>query len=133
VNYVLDANAMIAYLRSEDGAELVYSALTDSGSTCYAHAVNVCEVFYDFRRLGGEALAQEMLQDMRAAGLVVRDDMDDDFWQEAGRIKADFKRISLADCFCAVLANRVGGEVVTSDAEFKPLADAAAYTVRFIR
>ena len=41
--------------------------------------------------------------------------MDEDFWQEAGRIKADYKRVSLADCFCVALSNRVSGEVVTSD------------------
>ena len=74
-----------------------------------------------------------MVRDLRAAGIQVREDMDDDFWQSAGRIKADFRRISLADCFCAALAERVDGEVVTADQEFKPLADAGDHKVSFIR
>ena len=52
---------------------------------------------------------------------------------KAKRIKADYKRISLADCFCAALAKRVEGSVVTADQEFKPLADAAGCSVEFIR
>jgi len=59
--------------------------------------------------------------------------MDDDFWQEAGRIKADFRRISLADCFCAALAARIDGEVVTADKEFRPLAEQGGYKINFIR
>lgn len=42
---VLDASAMIAFLRGETGADIVERALdTNSGSLCTAHAINVCEV-----------------------------------------------------------------------------------------
>ena len=43
--YVLDACALIAYLRAEAGASVVGDALADSANTCFAHGVNLCEVF----------------------------------------------------------------------------------------
>lgn len=129
---VFDANALIAYLNGEQGQEFVESLLSDSQNECFVHAANLCEVFYDFRRGGGEDVAQSALRDLHLAGLVLRDDMDEDLWQAAGRIKADLKRISLADCFCAALAERVDGTVITADAEFQPLADDGR-RVTFIR
>lgn len=132
MNLVLDANALIAYLEDEVGGSLVGSLLTDAENTCFVHSVNLCEVYYGARRGHGEEAAQQALLVLHDAGLLVREDMDDDFWQAAGRIKADYKRISLADCFCAALADRVGGEVVTADKEFVPLAD-AGHKINFIR
>ena len=48
--FVLDASAMIAFLRGEPGADAVAEILLDSESQCHAHALNLCEVFYDFER-----------------------------------------------------------------------------------
>lgn len=47
MNYVLDASAMIAFLRGEQGAERVSEVLSNPGNVCCAHAINLCEVFYD--------------------------------------------------------------------------------------
>ena len=44
VSYVLDACAMIAYLRSEPGAEVVSHLLKQPAGRCAAHAINLCEV-----------------------------------------------------------------------------------------
>jgi uncharacterized protein with PIN domain len=46
VNYVLDAGPMIAFLDDESGAEVVEQALTEPGSTCYAHIFNLTEIYY---------------------------------------------------------------------------------------
>ena len=43
MTFVLDACAIIAYLRDEEGADVVESALLGDNA-CVAHAVNVCEV-----------------------------------------------------------------------------------------
>jgi len=55
----------------------------------------------------GEQDAEAVLRDLEDAGIVEREDMDRDFWRQAGKLKADYRRISLADCFCAALANRL--------------------------
>ncbi|MHB9036307.1 MAG: PIN domain-containing protein [Armatimonadota bacterium] len=133
MNLVFDSSALIAYLRNEDGVNTVEELLLDMGNACCVHAVNLCEVYYEARRRGGEERAQAALIVLHRTGLLPREDMDEDFWQHAGRIKADYRRISLADCFCAALAVRLAGEVVTADREFEPIAAAGACQVRFIR
>ncbi|MHB1459221.1 MAG: PIN domain-containing protein [Armatimonadota bacterium] len=131
---VLDASALIAYLQGEPGGDLVNDILLNSADMCVAHAINLCEVYYGTRRDHGEQVAQQVLSILRMAGIATEVVMDENLWLSAGRIKADYKRVSLADCFCAALANRIGGEVLTSDRhEFEALAVAGVCKVRFIR
>ena len=54
MTYVMDSSAMIAFPRNETGAATVADLLTDPQNECCAHALNLCEVFYDFARSGGE-------------------------------------------------------------------------------
>lgn len=134
MNFVLDANALIAYLEDEPGAELVDDLLNNSENTCYVHAINLCEVYYGTRRVYGDQPAESALVALEATGLIVREDIDEDFWKEAGRIKADYHKVSLADCLCITLANRLGAEVVTSDHHaFDPLVKQNICKARFIR
>jgi len=133
MTFALDGSAMIAFLRDEPGAEVV-ALLTDPSQTCFARAIILCELFYDFRRAEGEGAALDAIQTLVGLRIVFREDMDSPFWQEAGRVKADHRRVSLADCLCIALARRLNGEVVTCDHhEFDPLVAAGVLTVRFIR
>jgi predicted nucleic acid-binding protein len=105
----------------------------DPDLPCLVHAINLCEVYYDFLRTSDEATAYAAVTDLQSIGLVVREDMDAGFWQEAGRYKAGY-RLSLADCFAIALANRVGAELVTSDhREFDPIATAGLCRIHFFR
>ncbi len=74
--YILDASAIIAWLRNETGADVVEQAVRDSGAQSLVHAINLCEVFYDACRNAGEARAQSVVSDLAAAGVVERDDFD---------------------------------------------------------
>jgi PIN domain nuclease of toxin-antitoxin system len=124
---------MIAFLRAEPGGEIVFDLLTKKPPACLAHAVNLCEVFYDFLKAGGEAAARSVISDLRAMGLLVREDMDEAFWQAVGRYKVACK-IPLADAFAISLANRFGAEIVTTDhGDFEPLARNNVCRVLFIR
>jgi predicted nucleic acid-binding protein len=130
---VFDVCALIAYLRNEAGAEAVEELLIDSENQCMVHAVNLCELYYDFLRATNETEAHTAIADLDAIGLLVREDMDAAFWQAAGKLKAR-GRLSLADCFAVALTNRVGGELVTSDhREFDPVAAGDICAVRFFR
>ena len=131
---VLDACALIALLRREPGGEVVDSLLSEKNNTCIVHAVNLCEVYYDLVRRAGEGRAKEVINRLVMAGIFVREDMDTDFWQHAGNIKALHSRISLADCMCIALANRLGAGVWTCDhQEFEPVARKKLCAVTFIR
>jgi predicted nucleic acid-binding protein len=123
---------MIAYLRDEDGAEVVEGHLVGD-EKCMTHAVNLCEVYYDFIRAEDEDTAKSAIEDLKGDGLVVRDDIEESFWQEVGRYKAA-NRVSLADCFAIALANRNDARVVTSDHhEFDPIKEQGICEVEFIR
>ena len=131
--YVLDASAMLAYLRDEPGAGVVESALFDANSQCLAHAINLCEVYYIIHRDAGESDADRAVEDLKNVGVAERDDFDEAFWKEAGRLKAG-GGISIPDCFAVALSKRVGGTVLTSDhKEFDPVAAAGVCHVTFIR
>ena len=112
--YVLDAGAMIAYLRKETGWERVADALAEADTACYAHAAQLAEVFYDFCRTADEGEAARQVGILFAAGVKAREDMDTLFWQDLARIKAG-PNPSFADCFCLALARRVEAPVLTTD------------------
>ena len=132
--YILDACAMIAYLRKETGGGLVKDALSDPTNVCVAHAINFCEVYYDIYRSSGQPDAEGAIQGLEAMGLTIRDDISADFWQAAGQLKAIHRRISLADCFAITLAQRLGGTILTSDHhEFDTIAAQGVCRVTFIR
>jgi predicted nucleic acid-binding protein len=134
VIYVIDASAMIAYLRAEPGGQVVRDLLQDTAHQCLAHAINFCEVYYDFYRADGAELAGAAVRDLWRAGIACREDLSPSFWQSAGALKAVQRRISLADCFAITLAGNLGGALVTADHhEFDPLAASGRCAISFIR
>ena len=132
--YVLDACALIAFLRREPGAEQVDALLADLQCQCMVHAINLCEVYYDVIRADNTEVAEQVVVDLLAAGIQVREDMDPLFWQQAGQFKVNPGRLALADCFALALAVRTGATLVTSDRqEFEPLELTGLCPLRFIR
>ncbi len=124
---------MIAHMKGEDGAEVVEGYLAGD-EECMAHVVNLCEVYYEYLRVEDEEAARSVIEDLKSDGLMVRDDLDEAFWQEVGRLKATPVRISLADCFLIALSNRTAGRVVTSDHhELDAVAEQGICEVEFIR
>jgi predicted nucleic acid-binding protein len=133
LNYALDACAMIAYLKGEPGALVVAGLLGDPKNRCFAHAINMCEVYYGILRATDESTARAALSTLHSDRVIVRRDMNQQFWRRVGNYKAR-GRISIPDCFCIVLAQQLGGEVVTSDHhEFDPLVPLGIVPIRFIR
>jgi predicted nucleic acid-binding protein len=134
VIYILDASAIIAYLRGEPGADAISVLLVDPTHECLVHALNLCEVYYDFYRANGETAARDAMGDVLSLGVQLRNDLSIEFWQAAGALKATIRRISLADCFAVTLAQSLSGTVLTSDHhEFDPLAAQGICAFAFIR
>jgi PIN domain nuclease of toxin-antitoxin system len=131
---VLDAGAIIAHMRDEMGADKVEEIMTNPGHTCYVHAINLCEVYYDAHRTFGEPAAIEILNDLSRMGVITNTDLSRAFLYRAGRIKAVHRRVSLADCFAIALAQSLNGNVLTCDHhEFDAVAAANLCPVTFIR
>lgn len=130
---ILDAGPMLAYLFGEKGEKIVRDTLADTTNTCYAHAVNLTEVFYVMLRQRGEQAAEAAIAALKADGITVQEDMDTAFIKDLAKLKAR-GNISLADCCCLALATRLQGVVMTTDhAEFAPLAALGIYPIYFIR
>lgn len=72
--------AMIALLGLEQGALVVRLALRDNRGDCYAHAANLCEVYYHVARVRDVPTALLALSLLANAGVTAREDLDTGFW-----------------------------------------------------
>ena len=115
--YVLDANALLAYLGRETGFEKVREILflAETGKCLlYIHAVNLYELYYQFYRDKGETEATQLWTDINDMPVKILYTFDENFVKTAGRIKANFK-MSVADSFLLTQAYLLNAEVITSD------------------
>jgi predicted nucleic acid-binding protein len=99
----------------------------------FAHALNLCEVYYDFSRVSGEATAIDAINDLFALGIRERNDMHGAFWRAMGRLKGSHRRVSLADCAALALAADLHAVLLTADHhEFDPLCALGICDFQFI-
>lgn len=132
--FVFDAGAFIALLEDEPGAEVVEELLQEPKNRCLIFAINACEIYYDLHRRGNKEDAESLESILAEHGLKLIDELPPDLWKTAGRLKAQWRRVSLADCFALALTVRDRGTLVTSDHhELDPIAEAEICSIRFIR
>lgn len=130
---VLDACALIAAQRGEPGGDAVIERILASDSATIMHALNVCEVFYDDLRRDEQANMNRLLGDLASLDIRIEWTFGESLLDRVARIKAYWRRVSLADCTALALAMERGGILLTSDHhEFDPLF-AAGYPIEFIR
>ena len=131
--YVFDACAVIALLQAEVRASLV-SELLGARQRCLLHAINACEIYYDLYRRDGQEIADGLQEVLTGYGLELIEEVPSSLWRTAGKLKAAWRRVSLADCFALALALETSATLVTTDhRELDPLAEAGVCPVRFLR
>lgn len=131
---VFDACAVIALLDGEPGAEVVEASLEERGRRCVIHVLNVCEVYYHLHRSAGQERADELPGILESFGFELEGSLWPVLWREASQLKAEWRRVSLADCFALALAIREKATLATSDHhELDRIAKASLCSVRFIR
>lgn len=132
--FVFDACAVVAFLEDEPGAEIVEELVQNADHLCVIHVVNACEVYYDLYRRAGEERANKLEKTLGDHGFVLDDALSSALWRTAGKIKAEWRRVSLADCIALALTIREEGTLVTSDHhELDPIAEARICAIQFIR
>lgn len=132
--FVLDAGAMIAFLRREPVSAVVADACKEVNSLIAAHVMNLCEVYYDCARSGGESASAQAMAVLTELGVRHYNDLDQPFWQTAALLKATHRKISLADRFCLTLAQRLGARLLTADRhEMARLVPLGICDIHFIR
>jgi predicted nucleic acid-binding protein len=115
--YVLDACALIAAMKQEEGALTIaelYEEAAEGKANLVINKVNLLEVYYFFRREHGKEYADTVLNSVLGSVVEVSD-MSVAVLIEAGRIKTEFSRMSLADSLALAEASKRGGNLVTSD------------------
>ena len=81
----------------------------------------------------GDRAADLALENLESAGVRVVES-DAGLWRDAARLKSQFRRVSLADCFGVALARRLNAEFVTADRhELESLEAADVVEITFIR
>jgi predicted nucleic acid-binding protein len=124
---------MIAYLRGEQGVEVVSALLSEAECACFAHHCQVNEVFWFFCREAGEDRAESALNDLLHDGVLFQDDFDLEFCKQAARWRT-LARLSFADAFGLTLAQRLGADFVTSDRhDLEPIQQSGWLPIVFIR
>ncbi len=121
---VLDACAAIALLRGEKGNAEILDLLEHPRTTPSIHALNLCEVYYDFLLAADPDTANQAIRTILAMGIYIHEGTRPTIWKFAGMLKAHYRRLSFADAIGVAYARSIGGIFVTSDqSELKPLAN----------
>jgi predicted nucleic acid-binding protein len=116
-HYVMDACAILALLRDEQGADKVADILNTAGkgkATIEMHKANLLEVYYDLIRSHGKDKADYILFEIKKRPIKIIYEITDMLFEVAGQLKAKH-RISFADSFALAQAKISGGALLTTD------------------
>lgn len=131
--YVIDACALIAYLRKEEGGDKFRVLLKDSNNRFFIHSVNLGEVYYDSLRISGKEKARELFGDIARLPISIIWTLDVPFIELVGKYKTSFS-ISYADSFVLALAEREAGTVISTDHhEFDAIENTRVLTFYWLR
>jgi len=125
--YILDASALIATIKQESGAITVaelYEEAAMGKLDIIINKINLLEVYYGFRREHDKEYADKILKSILSS-IVIISDMSIEVLVEAGRIKSEYRRISLADSIVIAETSNRSGYLVTADHHEMDLLDKA--------
>jgi len=113
---VLDACALVALLKNENGADVVaaaYKDAKDGKAKIIMNRVNLLEVFYSYYRDDGKEYAEKIMDGV-AQSIVSIGEFDKEIFAEARRLKASYKT-SLIDSIALAQAMVLDADLLTAD------------------
>ncbi|GBU24777.1 hypothetical protein R83H12_01412 [Fibrobacteria bacterium R8-3-H12] len=111
--YVLDACALLAFLKKEKGSEVVKEIIS-SDNEVFLHIVNFLEVYYDLLRELGKEKSDAICEEILNLPIKIIYNTDLFLIKIAGYFKVNY-RISLGDSFVLATAKLNSASIVTSD------------------
>jgi len=117
-HYVLDACALLAMLKGENGAKEVdnlFQQAVRGNALLSMSIINLLEVCYGFIKDIGFTETQDMMKKINHTPLVIIDTISQRVYDEAARLKGIYHRISLADAVGVATAIELSGVFVTAD------------------
>lgn len=135
-SHVLDASALIVYLRRESGHEHfvgLMKLLEQDGSYFAMHMITVGELYYQFWKTDGESKAEEAWIDISKMPIRIVNSLSESFIKRVGRWTAT-RGTPYADAFVLATAEEFGVPVVTTDHQhFDPIKDAGLLEIDFLK
>jgi predicted nucleic acid-binding protein len=137
MTYLLDACALIAYIKEERGkgfeaVEALFNRAWVGSDTLCISAVNLVEVYYDFIRAEGMEAADEVMREVARLPVTVIETIDGEMRRAAARFKVRYS-MSFADTFVCATAKSLGAVIVTKDGEIRKLEKAEGLSVLWIK
>lgn len=130
--HIVDASALIAYFKSEEGHENFADLLRDEQNVFAMHTANLCEVYYSYLRSDGPEQAEEAWAKANEI-LGVLEKADPQFMKRVGRWKVEHN-LPLGDAFAAATAEENGCPLVTTDHnDFGAVEEAGALQIVWLR
>ena len=114
--YILDACALLAVIKAEDGGQTVsdaYREAENGRAKLVINRVNLLEVYYGLRNEFSAEFADKILKEI-SESIIEITDLTQETLVEAGRIKSVYK-ISIADSIAVAEASVSGGVIITAD------------------
>ena len=118
ISYILDACALIALLKGENGAKEVdnlFHQAEQKKALLSMSIINLLEVYYGFIGDIGLTETQDLLNKINDTPLVIIDTISQPVYHEAARLKGTYHRLSLADAVGIATAIELSAIFVTSD------------------
>jgi len=116
--YVLDSCALIALMNKEAGAHYVaalYKEAMDGKAELIINKINLLEIYYGYLKEDGEEFAELLLTNIQNSIVKINEIISDEILRQAGKIKSNVKKISLADCFAVAQSIISDAVLVTAD------------------
>ena len=110
---VLDACALLAFLKKEEGSEIVKEIISGDYEVLL-HSVNFLEVYYNLFREFGKDKSDTICEEILELPIKIIYNTDLFFMKTAGYFKANH-RVSLGDSFVLATAKLNSASIVTSD------------------
>ena len=117
MTYILDACALIALFKQEQGADKVKTLLEEAQSgqaAIYMNVINLIEVHYGFCRALGQELAKLILEQIHTMPIYFVETIDTTIFSETSSLKARYA-IPLGDAIGLATAVKMNGTFVTAD------------------
>jgi predicted nucleic acid-binding protein len=123
---------VVAFLKGENGAETFGNILAQEQNILAIHAVNLCEIYYNYLRDDGSDVAEEAWRQVtRVASVVER--LDEAFVRRVGRWKG-LEGLGLGDAFAAATAEEFGVPLIATDHDdFEPVEAKGLLNVLWLR
>jgi len=134
--YIFDACALIAFMNNEEGSDEVERVLKkaiEGNIEIFMNKINIFEIYYGIYGKEGKDTADEAYQRILKQPINVINNLKDEVFRVAGRIKAEYK-LSLADSIVLGEAVAKNAVVLTSDHhEFDVIEKNESITFHWIR